>query len=98
MQLETPDEWRARLNANPAFVPPYVDPAGAWSARSRSGADDAPCASRIWGVLFSIAGIVLLFIGVGAFGTASSGSATMFGLTMEASFACASPSLWTGRS
>jgi hypothetical protein len=41
------------------------------------------------GTLFSIAGTVLFFIGIGGFGTASSGSVTMFGLTMEAKYACA---------
>ena len=41
------------------------------------------------GTLFSIAGTVLFLIGIGGFGTASSGSVTMFGLTMEAKYACA---------
>lgn len=41
------------------------------------------------GTLYSIAATVLFFIGIGGFGTASSGSVTMFGLTMEAKYACA---------
>jgi hypothetical protein len=40
------------------------------------------------GTLFSIAATVLLFIGIGGYGTASSGAVTMFGLTMEAKYAC----------
>lgn len=40
------------------------------------------------GTLFSILALVLFFIGIGGFGTASDGSVTMFGLTMEAKYAC----------
>ena len=39
--------------------------------------------------IYTVVATVLFLIGIGAFGTASSGSVTIFGLTMEAKYACA---------
>jgi hypothetical protein len=41
------------------------------------------------GIPFAVVSTVLFLIGIGAFGTASSGDVTMFGVTMEAKYACA---------
>lgn len=48
-----------------------------------------PESVRKTGWVFTILAAVLFFIGVAGFGTPSSGSVTMFGLTMEAKYACA---------
>ena len=40
------------------------------------------------GRLYSLLATALLFIGIGGFGTASSGDVTMFGVTLEAKYAC----------
>jgi hypothetical protein len=37
---------------------------------------------------YAVLSTVLFLIGIGAFGTASSGDVTMFGITMEAKYTC----------
>ena len=39
--------------------------------------------------IYTVVAVVLLLVGIGAFGTASSGEVKVFGLTMEAKYACA---------
>ena len=43
---------------------------------------------RNQGRLLLIASVVLLMIGIGGFGTASSGEVEMFGVSLEAKYAC----------
>lgn len=38
--------------------------------------------------IYTVASTVLFLVGIGAVGTASSGSVTIFGVTMEAKYAC----------
>jgi len=47
-----------------------------------------PASVKKSGTLLTILAIVLLLIGIGGFGTATDGSVTMFGLTMQAKYAC----------
>lgn len=44
--------------------------------------------SRKRGTLFYILATVLFLIGIGGFGTASAGDVEMFGVTLEAKYAC----------
>ncbi len=43
---------------------------------------------RKQGRFLSVLATLLLFIGIGGIGTASSGEVTLFGLTMQAKYAC----------
>lgn len=47
-----------------------------------------PTKSVTSGRVYAAVATVLFFVGIGGFGTASSGDVTMFGLTMQAKYAC----------
>ena len=46
-----------------------------------------PPSPRPW-IGYSIISVVTFLLGIGGFGSASSGSVTMFGVSMEAKYAC----------
>jgi len=50
-------------------------------------ADNRPSSPRGGGKFLYGMSVVLVLVGIGGFGTASSGSVTMFGLSMEAKYA-----------